>query len=62
MRLSRAARRLVPALIDPPIAPYASLPEWLDYRASLEALDAPGLAPYKREAAREIARLRAPRE
>jgi hypothetical protein len=57
-----APRRLPPALIDPPIAPYASLEEWLAYRASLDRLDVPSLGPHKREAAREIARLRARRE
>jgi len=49
-----------PALIDPP-GPYAPLSEWLAYRASLNRLKLPGLAPYKAQADRHIKRLRAAR-
>jgi hypothetical protein len=62
MKSSRVLRRLPAALIDPPLKPFATLKMWLAYRASLDDLDVPNLGPYKREADREIARLRALRE
>ena len=48
---------VIPGLIDPP-GEFAPLPEWLAYRAELDRLDWPGLAPYKASADRNIARLR----
>jgi hypothetical protein len=48
---------ITPAFIDPPGA-FASLEEWLRYRADLDALgDVPGIETFKREADAEIARL-----
>jgi SPP1 gp7 family putative phage head morphogenesis protein len=55
--LSRKAQSAaVPALIDPP-GPYASLEEWQQYRAELERMDVPGLAPFIRQADANVARL-----
>jgi hypothetical protein len=48
----------LPGFIDPP-GPFSPLSEWLEYRADLNRLDWPGLGPYKAQADRHIARLRA---
>jgi hypothetical protein len=48
--------RKVPALIDPP-GPFAPVEEWIEYRNELARSNIPGVAPYIREADREIARL-----
>ena len=45
-----------PAFIDPP-GPYATLAEWISFRAELARMDVPGLGPFIREADRAIARL-----
>ena len=46
------------ALIDPP-GYFASLQEWLDFRAELRRSGLPGIAPFLRAADAAIARLRA---
>jgi hypothetical protein len=48
---------VVPAFIDPP-GPCAPTQEWRDYRDELRRSDLPGLGPFIREAAANIARLR----
>ena len=46
-----------PAFIDPP-GPFGTLQEWIEFRDSLQRSGIPHIAPFIREANREIARLR----